>query len=564
MRNSDRASVLFVIVFIAVTPVALLASARSMYEAALARDEAIRDAASPALAEIRAAQSAYQRVVRRYPSSAYADNALWQAAGLARLAYERFGQEQDRKAALTLLSHLRREYPASSLVRQIGGFVRALEIRRPEPARPPPEPPTPPADAVSYRAAREDSTFVAVATASAPAQVATLLEVQRSPLPDGVRIILRLDREVPYTDVRLDAPPRVFFDFKGVRAAPEIADPLRYGGDIIREIRLGRHPGTTTRIVMPLEGVTRYSTFALYDPYRVVIDFIRGASAGTAPARGPAILPPAPVKAAPQPIKAVPLPASSTTPPPALPAANAAGGFSLARQLGLGLARVVIDPGHGGHDPGAYGGRLSEADVVLDVALRLEKILQKRHLDVVLTRRTDRYVPLEQRTAMANREGADLFLSIHANASSNGAARGVETYFLNFASNPEAEAVAARENAASGRTMHSLPEIVKAIALNNKLDESRDLAGLVQRSMIRRLRPQNKNVKDLGVKQAPFVVLIGAEMPSVLAEISFLTNKSEGALLRTGAYRQRIADALADAVMQYQHALKKVASIAQH
>jgi N-acetylmuramoyl-L-alanine amidase len=163
---------------------------------------------------------------------------------------------------------------------------------------------------------------------------------------------------------------------------------------------------------------------------------------------------------------------------------------------------------------------------------------------------------------MANREPADLFLSIHANASPQPATRGVETYFLNFASNPSAEAVAARENATSSQTMGTLPEIVKAIALNDKLKESRELATMVQTSLVRRLSAQNKAVKDLGVKQAPFVVLIGARMPSVLAEISFLTNQAEGALLKQSTYRQRIAQALCDAIVKYQASLKNVATIA--
>ena len=145
-----------------------------------------------------------------------------------------------------------------------------------------------------------------------------------------------------------------------------------------------------------------------------------------------------------------------------------------------------------------------------------------------MTRDTDVFIPLEQRTAIANREGADLFLSIHANASRNLKARGVETYFLNFAANPEAEAVAARENSASGQTMHRLPDIVRAITLNNKIDESRDFADTVQKSMVRTLSPKNRELQDRGVKQAPFVVLIGAGMPSVLAEISFVSNQQEG------------------------------------
>jgi N-acetylmuramoyl-L-alanine amidase len=269
---------------------------------------------------------------------------------------------------------------------------------------------------------------------------------------------------------------------------------------------------------------------------------------------------------------AEPAPLPATRPSPAIPVVPRApetpatignGSFSLARQLGLSVSRIVIDPGHGGHDPGALGTRVTEAEVVLDVALRLEKLLRKQPaFDVVLTRRTNVYVPLEERTAIANRASADLFLSIHANASRNAHARGIETYILNFASNPEAEAVAARENAASGRSMHQLPDIVKAIALNNKLDESREFAGIVQASLARRLRAQDKALRDLGVKQAPFVVLIGAGMPSVLAEISFITNSRDAQLLRTGAHRQKIAESLYEAVLKYQRTLKATETVA--
>ena len=223
----------------------------------------------------------------------------------------------------------------------------------------------------------------------------------------------------------------------------------------------------------------------------------------------------------------------------------------------------MIDPGHGGHDPGAQGKGLDEAELVLDVALRLEKLLEKiPGTEVILTRRTDDFVPLQERTAIANREGADLFLSIHANASANDQARGIETYFLNFANSMGAASVAARENAASGQAMGALPDFVKAIALNNKLDESRDFATEVQRAMLDRLRGSNKTLKDLGVKQAPFVVLIGAAMPSVLAEISFVTNAQEAKLLRGGAYRQRIAEALFNAIRKYQLSLKNVTKVA--
>ena len=255
--------------------------------------------------------------------------------------------------------------------------------------------------------------------------------------------------------------------------------------------------------------------------------------------------------------------ADHTLPAPSAPSANTAGGFSLARQLGLGVARIVIDPGHGGHDPGNLGSKVNESELVLDVALRLEKLLlNEPGFEVVMTRRTDVFIPLEERPAIANREQADLFLSIHANASRNRQASGVETYYLNFASNPEAEEVAARENAGAAQTMNHLPEIVRAIAMNNKLDESRDFARVVQSSMVGRLKSQNSLMKDRGVKQAPFVVLIGAGMPSVLAEVAFLSHQQEASLMKTKDYRQKVAEALFEAVKNYQRSLKAVGTVA--
>ena len=401
-------------------------------------------------------------------------------------------------------------------------------------------------------------------------------------LPDGVRVSIELDAESIYRHEQLEKPRRVFFDLKGARTTAPLQDAvLKFDDDVVREIRLGRHPQNTTRVVMDMEAVEAYSVFTLYNPFRLVIDFKRAASAAkpAAPAattgltaalpgtRAPAIAPAVdetPIPAAKEPVPLVSRPAAApATVSPTSPSANANGQFSLARQLGLGISRIVLDAGHGGHDPGARGNGMNEAELVLDVTLRLRDLLEKQPgIEVTLTRDSDEFIQLEERTAIANRTGADLFLSIHANASRNAQARGVETYFLNFASNPEAEAVAARENSASGKTMHSLPEIVRAIALNNKIDESRDFADMVQKSMVRRLATRNKLVRDLGVKQAPFVVLIGAGMPSVLAEISFITNKQDGSLLKTGAYRQQIAESLFDAVVRYQRSLKGVRAVA--
>jgi N-acetylmuramoyl-L-alanine amidase len=304
--------------------------------------------------------------------------------------------------------------------------------------------------------------------------------------------------------------------------------------------------------VLDLTSSARYSVYTLYNPYRVVIDFERGAK---------------PAEAAVAPATIAPIPSSRITSTAeaaiAPPSANTSGTYSLSRQLGLGVARIVIDPGHGGHDPGAKARGLSESDVVLDVALRLETLLLKQQgVEVVLTRRTNTFVSLEERTEIANREGADLFLSIHANASADTAARGVETYFLNVAANSEAEAVAARENAGSVQAMHTLPQLIQAIATNDKQAESRELAGLVQSSLVQRLGPRNEGFQNRGVKQAPFMVLIGAQMPSVLAEVGFLTSRTEAGLLKQAAYKQSIAESLCDAILQYRAALKTVTTVA--
>ena len=217
----------------------------------------------------------------------------------------------------------------------------------------------------------------------------------------------------------------------------------------------------------------------------------------------------------------------------------------------------MIDPGHGGHDPGTIGrGGLMEKDLVLDVSLRLEKMVREGlGAEVVMTRSSDVFIPLEERTAVANTRSADLFLSVHANASRNPTARSIETYFLSFAQNPHAESVAARENAISSATLKDLQGLVKAITLNSKIDESRDFATSVQEAMVQHQRSQG--VLDRGVHTAPFYVLIGANMPSVLAEIAFVTNPDDEKRLRTPEMREEIAKSLFKGVRAYLESLNR-------
>ena len=243
---------------------------------------------------------------------------------------------------------------------------------------------------------------------------------------------------------------------------------------------------------------------------------------------------------------------------------TAHGDRSLIRALGLKISRIVIDPGHGGHDTGTIGPRgLQEKDLVLEVSRRLGNLLLARMgADVVYTRTDDTFIPLETRTALANQQQADLFVSIHANSSHDPDARGVETYYLNFTSSKEALEVAARENAVSDNGIHELQDLVKKITLKDKIEESREFAVDVQRSLHGGLAAKVPAIRDRGVKQAPFIVLIGANMPSILAEISFVSNPLDERRLRTVEYRQKIAESLYRGIAKYVSGLSgvKVAS----
>jgi N-acetylmuramoyl-L-alanine amidase len=628
---SPGAAAVAAVCFLLASPVFPQETAQALFSKALALERTLEVAPSgaktgeggPGVKPFRQAITAYEEVVRRYPRSGYCDDALWQAAQLALEAFRRFDQDRDHRTAARLLRRLVKEYPTSPFVRRAEAEASQLDAAAVGAHAPPPA-----AEPVSQPQERK------IEPPDAP-PLALLRSVRRTVLPEVVRVTLELDREVVFDAERIGNPPRVYIDLRDTNPSPAILEgTLTYTDDVVRKLRVGRRGNNVTRVVLEIDGVQRYSIFALYNPFRLVVDCERAtAGAGTAAGGMPATAPPArPAAPVPRPPatrtpagEAARLPLASATlrlglltlpsvvsapiptpalesrslgqmfaalpllgvarlpivPPqqpateapdrpvaapaagkPAPPAANVGGGFSLARQLGLGVSHVVIDPGHGGHDPGAKGSGITEAAVVLDIALRLEALLLKEGVAATLTRRGDDYVPLEDRTAIANKAQADLFLSIHANASRNPQARGAESYFLNFATSPDAEAVAALENAASGRTMNDLADILKKITLNTKISESRDFAEHVQESLAQRLRGTHRSFKDLGVKQAPFVVLIEATMPSVLVEVSFITHGEEGRLLRNASYRQRIAQALLEGIRHYQASLKSAGNAA--
>ena len=385
------------------------------------------------------------------------------------------------------------------------------------------------------------------------------------------RVVIGTEGEVKFRAARLENPDRIFFDLYHSHPANELkGQTLAIGEGYLKQIRVGQPGPKITRVVLDVADVGEYSVYSMPNPFRIIVD-IRGRAtgaggrepkqvakslkgyAGTGREKRDEIVntgfsrvPTTPKKGSRnKPRRAPPLQAKAALP-------TASGERTLTRALGLKIARIVIDPGHGGKDTGTIGpSGLSEKDLVLDVAHRLKKIIEKKlESKVVLTRETDTYISPEERPAIANKNTADLFISLHANASGHRWVRGVETYYLSLTRSPEALKVAARENAYSQKSVSQLEDLVKEIALTEKIQESREFAREVQSSVHRSLQKVSWQ-QNRGVKKAPFVVLIGAKMPAVLAEISFLTNPKDERLLKRSRHRQRIAKALFNGIAKY-------------
>lgn len=337
------------------------------------------------------------------------------------------------------------------------------------------------------------------------------------------RVVIDVSDRVEFSRNRLSNPDRLYFDIKDAVVSREITKAIPIGDGILKGVRAGQFDKSTVRVVLDLEAISDYQTFMLEGPSRLVID-VYGKS------------------------RILVTPDVQTL-----------------------KRRIVIDPGHGGHDPGAVGPKnLYEKDIVLDIALKVKKILSEDPLnEVFLTRESDVYVPLEERTAFANRKNADLFISIHANASPRREARGIETYLLNWTDDEEAMRVAARENAISMKTMKAMNkqmdivDIIKSdLIRENKRDESIKLAHHVQRSLVSHINGLNGYGTNLGVKQALFYVLFGAKMPSVLVEVSFISNPEEERLLADDGYRATIAKGIAKGIFTYMTATPLVQKVA--
>jgi N-acetylmuramoyl-L-alanine amidase len=411
-----------------------------------------------------------------------------------------------------------------------------------------------------------------------------------------MRIAIEVSGEFEYRSDRLHDPDRVYYDILNARPhfenkriyAEDVTDPL------VKRIRVAETAPGVTRVVLELGSSVEVSASVLSSPDRLILELrhapVSASDQPAAPSAAPPVMPeatatipsagksdiapaaaisnaisaPSATVALPSAPASIPVPtvssAAPSIPPAAIPKAahrNIAGEASLIRTLGLKLQRVVIDPGHGGHDEGTQGPKgLLEKDLVLDVSLRLGKLIEdKMGADVIYTRSDDTFIPLEGRTAIANDKKADLFLSIHANSSPVMRITGVETYYLNFTGAKDALEVASRENAGSGESIYDLHDLIQKISAHDKASESRDFAQRIQSALFAFSARTFRDEKNRGVKTAPFVVLIGANMPSVLAEIGFVSNPREEALLKKPDYRQKLAEALYRGVSKYAESL---------
>ncbi len=358
--------------------------------------------------------------------------------------------------------------------------------------------------------------------------------------PEYTRVVLDLSAPIKVREriLRSEKGGRLFFDLAGATfgtgyPADKQKELVIESGNL-RRIRLGKGDGRGIRVVFDFDRIGKYQMFYLTSPFRVVFDINRGDNGGGRPTQL----------------------SNGTVIPPPVPG----GQPSLARQLGLGVHRIVIDPGHGGKDPGTVNRqlRLQEKDITLEVGLQLKAMLAEHpEFEIVMTRERDEYISLEERTAIANSRRGDIFLSIHTNSAPRLSARGVESYFLSITADPWAMSVAAQENAMSSKSIGEMKSILDRIVRSANIAESRTFTTAMQAGLVGHLRGKYDHIDDLGVKKAPFYVLVGAQMPASLVEISFLSSASEGERLGNPVYRRTVAAGLYFGVLRYIQVLGK-------
>ena len=579
------------------------ATAKQLYEAARRAEESLRGSKTAMRNRERWENVGrkYRSVVISFPRSGYCDDALHYEGGVYRDAAERFDDRRFAVRAADAWTLLIRGYPASkwvpkalyAQVRLYAGRLgdeaearRALErlrkrapesaetrlaaavLAKPE-ARPRAAAPAPKAEAertpkAAAPAKAEASRPVPVKQEVKPADPPTTVRNIRHWVGDShTRVVIDLSGPTPHTEGRLTNPDRVFFDLHGSTPDEELegrAFPIE--GSHLRQIRLGIPEEKITRVVLDFSSVREVSVFALPDPYRLVVD-IHGAPPVQVADAGGGKTTDSPAGAAgkaggaPR-TDAAETPDSENEGSPSVPLPTQ-GGYSVARQLGARVGRIAIDAGHGGKDPGTRAGSLHEKDIALDVAKRVRDDLEQRGFEVIMTRDKDVFIPLEQRAFIANSREADIFVSIHVNAARNRNARGLETFYLNLATSADAAEVAARENASTGKVrIADVRKLMDQIWNHARKEESRELATVMQAEIAESILGREKHPLNRGVKTAGFHVLLGAQMPAVLVEVGFVSNREEARQLRSSSHRTKLASAVSDGITRYAEMLGQV------
>jgi len=484
-----------------------------------------------------------EKIAQDFPRSAYADDALYHAGKVYDELYRFDRRDSSLVLALRSWRALFARYPkspfalegryrlAENLEDGMGDFTEArkeyLALAENYPKSDWGIQARKRVDALNARAKAEAEKKEQARAAAAPAGKALLSQIRHTSSPSYTRVTMELSSEVRYEahalqeDPAKGLPPRIYVDLQGSRLGLDPTRPIAVQDGLLRQVRAAQFSPDVVRVVLDMSSLTEYRTFLLPDPYRLVVDIQGKENGGQSPA---------PEKRP----ELVSLPAGKK---PAI----------------AGLRKIVLDPGHGGKDPGAVGvNGLAEKDIVLTVAKKLaEKLRRELGVEVVLTRKEDTFIALEDRTAIANAERADLFISLHVNASPNAEARGLETYYLNNTDDEAALRLAARENATSRKNVSDLQFMMSDLTQNLKLEDSISLAHRLQGSLVSQMNQRSGEVRDLGVKKALFHVLVGAHMPSVLVELFFVSNRSDARALANEAYLDDIAGALLAGIKKY-------------
>ena len=385
----------------------------------------------------------------------------------------------------------------------------------------------------------------AVKQEPAPLPPAQVLELKHWSTPNYTRVAVSLERDVTWKSYELDKgsagkPGRIVIDIQNSQLGAAIRD-ITIGDGLVKGVRVALFRAGVVRVVLDTDQILDYKIFPLSDPSKLIID-VRGerpTEISRLESGLTSLVNEATAAELPKPAehKEVSKPRPVKKQHPAI----------------AKVRRIVVDPGHGGHDPGAVGqSGLQEKEVVLSIGLKLrEKLQEELGLDVVMTRSTDIFIPLEERTAIANKVGADLFVSIHANAAPNRNASGIETYYLNLAKTEKVAQLAAKENGTSLEKVSTLQAILFDLMANYKLNDSAHLAEEVQKALYKTIKGRHSDTRNLGVKQGPFYVLVGATMPSILVETAFISNSTEEAHLQDPAFHDLAADGILEGIRGY-------------